>query len=147
MTFIDPNLALQATLPVDVPTLADAIERIVNNTGLERTRRRDMASALRSIAKALGRPPEILPASAHWLQRRLERVHHEQLGVTAKTWRNITSNAISALRHLGFAQQVARGGNEPLSPAWTVLADAIKDDMALHRGLSRFIYPVDSATP
>ncbi len=99
MSKIDPNLALQATLPVGGPTLADAIERIVNDTGLERTRRRDMASALRSIAKALGRPPEILPASAHWLQRRLEGVHHEQLGVTAKTWRNITSNAISALRH------------------------------------------------
>ncbi len=139
MNMIDPDLALQATLPVDVPTLADAIARIVNDPDLAPTRRRDMASALRSVAKALGRPPEILPASAHWLQPRLERAHPEQLGISAKRWRNISSDAMAALRHLGLAQQVARGRNEPLAPAWAVLAEAISDKTALHRRLSRFI--------
>jgi hypothetical protein len=63
MSRIDPNLALQATLPVDVPSLSDAVERIANDADLPPTRRRDMASALRSIAKALGRPPYAIHTS------------------------------------------------------------------------------------
>ena len=54
MSKIDPNAAFAATLPADAPMLADAIARIVNDRQLSETRRRDMASALRSIARALG---------------------------------------------------------------------------------------------
>ncbi len=139
MSKIDPNAAFAATLPADAPMLADAIARIVNDRQLSETRRRDMASALRSIARALGRPPAILPASAHWLQPRLERVHPEQLGVSAKRWRNIASDAIAALRHLGLARQVARSRSESLPSAWAALAASIEANTALHRGLSRFI--------
>ncbi|MEE8164179.1 MAG: hypothetical protein V3T64_01285, partial [Myxococcota bacterium] len=139
MNMIDPNLALKATLPMGVPTLADAIERVVKDHDLSETRRRDMASALRSIASAIGRPPEILPASVHWLEPRLERVHPEQLGISAKRWRNIASDATAALRHLGLAQRIARSRNEALSPEWAKLARPISDNTALHRGLSRFI--------
>lgn len=136
---IDANAALAATLPTDTVTLAEAIERITADAELSATRRRDLASALRTIARALGHPPEILPASVHWLRPRLERLHHAQLGLSAKRWRNVVSDAIAALRHLGLAQQVARDSAEPLPPEWMHMAAAIRDVPALHRGLSRFI--------
>lgn len=139
MIKIDADAALAATLPKDVPTLADAIARIVGDERLSVTRRRDMASALRSIARALGRPPEILPASTRWLQPRLERLHPEQLGISAKRWSNIASDAAAGLRHLGLARRVIRSRNEPLPPAWAKLAASIEDSTALHCGLSRFI--------
>ena len=125
MIKIDADAALAATLPKDVPTLADAIARIVDDERLSVTRRRDMASALRSIARALGRPPEILPASTRWLQPRLERLHPEQLGISAKRWSNIASDAAAGLRHLGLARWVIRSRNEPLPPAWATTASRV----------------------
>ncbi|MEQ9640309.1 MAG: site-specific integrase [Alphaproteobacteria bacterium] len=136
---IDANAALAATLPANAVTLAEAIERIMADAELAATRRRDLASALRTIARALGRPPQILPASVHWLRPRLERLHHEQLGLSAKRLRNVVSDATAALRHLGLAQQVARDNVKPLSPQWMSMAAAVRDVPALHRGLSRFI--------
>ena len=136
---IDANAALAATLPAGTVTLATAIERINASTDLTPTRRRDLTSALRTVARALGRPQEILPASVHWLRPRLARLHPEQFGVSAKRWRNVVSDATAALRHLGLAQQVARDGDDLLPGDWAELAAAIRDIPSLHRGLSRFI--------
>lgn len=67
-TDIHPHNAL---LPLGTPMYDQLIERIKRDESLSDTRRRDLVSGLRRVAKALGLPPEDVPADGRWLQPRL----------------------------------------------------------------------------
>jgi hypothetical protein len=81
---------------------------------------------LRQIAKALDRPPALIPARWTALRLPVSRLHHAPLGITAKTLANHKANLKAALRWLGGeAGLPVRGA--PLTPAWATLRDGIAD--------------------
>ena len=100
-----------------------------------------MASGLRGVAKALGRPPEAVPADPGWLQPRLGRVAPASLNLSAKSWSNTVSNARAAMAHFGCVRRRHHRKTD-LSPAWRVLWEAVlaSGDKTLRPALGRFVY-------
>jgi len=92
----------QAFVPKDTPMFSDLIARIGEDGGLKSTRRRDMISGLRRVAKAIGRAPQDVPCHGRWLQPRLAKIAPAALGLSIKTWQNAVSNARSAMAQAGI---------------------------------------------
>jgi integrase len=116
---------------VDKPTLiepsfADAIQAIEAATDLPPQKRAQWLSALRQIAKALGKPIEILPARWTAMQLNLKRLHPATVGANPKTLANQKSNVKAALRWFSKEHDVSPRG-APLTPAWAALRDDISD--------------------
>ncbi|NQV79367.1 MAG: site-specific integrase [Alphaproteobacteria bacterium] len=118
-------------------TLADAIECISRADDLTPTRQRDLISAVRRIAGILDRPAEQLPARLVDLKQGLNGVHPEQLNppISPKTWANLRSNLVAALRAAGANERKPR---KPLTSPWKELAGLLRDKR-LRDGLSRLI--------
>ncbi len=116
-------------------TLADAI-RAVEATDLSPTRRRDMASAIRTVVRLLESAPERLPASPRLLNRRLNEIAPAAKGMTPARWANIRSLLRASLALLGPS---APGRHlNALSPGWQHLWDSM-EARALKIGLSRLM--------
>ena len=107
-------------------SIADALAWLPTAPGLREEQRRQWMCSLRFITKALGRPPELLPARLTALAQPMARLHHTQMGVTAKTLANHKSNARAALKRFGREENVPLRGT-PLSPEWALLRDGIVD--------------------
>lgn len=99
--------------------------------------RQDLASAVRQVAKALGKKPEEVPANPRLLSIRLKSVSPQALGYAPARWNNIRSLLRKAL---ALVQPVMPGNSAvPLSPAWEVLFDMIKGKRAEGIRLSRLL--------
>lgn len=95
-------------------TLADVLAAIAGAELPER-RKQDLASAVRSVARALGRSPEQVPADPRLLASRLAEIAPQTLGFSTARWNNIRSLLRAAL---GLVTAVAPGRHlSPLSPA------------------------------
>lgn len=106
------------------PSFAEALAAIERAGDLRPDKRRHWSCSLRIIAKALGRPPELVPARWTAVRMPMGRLHHAPLGVTAKTLANHRANVRAAL--VWFAQEEnipIRGA--PLSPQWAPLSEHI----------------------
>lgn len=103
-------------LAVDAPTLADVLALIQVNPGLTPARCRDVASSLRTLARALGREPREVPAATDWLRARIQGLHHEQIGLSKKRWQNVRSDLRFALERAGHL--VRHSYLVPMSDAW-----------------------------
>jgi len=99
------------------PTFADALAAIAAADDLPAPKQRHWACSLRMIAKALDRPPHMIVA--RWTSARFPvgRLHHAQLGMTAKTLANHQSNAKAALLWFANENQVPSRG-AMLSAGW-----------------------------
>jgi integrase len=141
MRFIDPKNLETAFVKPGTPMLSDVIERLDEIAMLSPTRRRDMISGLRRVARALGRAPQEVPADPRWLQPRLAQILPAALGISQKSWVNTVSNAKSALAH---ADVIERRHNtiDDLMPEWWDLWRAVLDskDPTLPRALRRFVH-------
>ena len=103
-------------------TFADII-LLINNSNLTTRQKLDQSSAVRSVAKALGAPPETITAEPAALRRRLDGLSPSSLGVSKGRWANIRSLLGKAL---ALAQPMMPGRSvAPLSPAWQILADQL----------------------
>jgi len=144
MKQIDPKDLELAFVPPEVPRFAELIDKLPREDELSATRRRDMVSGLRRVAKALGRPPEDVPCDTRWLQPRLARISPAALGLSPKSWQNALSDARAALVHFGLAARRTNRAEE-LSPAWRVLWTAIlrSNDRTLQPALCRFVHFLD----
>lgn len=143
MQHIDPKTLETAFVRPGTPTLADLIQRLQEEgaeAGLRPERRRDMVSALRRVAAALGRAPQIVPADPKWLQTRLSRVEPAALQVSDKTWSNVLSNLRATLDHFGIVDRIWRRSD--LSPDWQALWSVVlaSKDPSLPPALSRFVH-------
>lgn len=126
---MDPNTVSRATLG----TVLKVIPEVVPGD----RQRQDMTSAVRQIAKALGKAPEDIPADARLLAIRLKSVAPEALGYAPARWNNIRSLLRKALRLVG---PMMPGNSEvTLSPAWEGLYDKIKDRRSERIRLSRLL--------
>jgi len=108
------------------PSVADVLAWIPAAPGLREGRRRQYTCSLRIVAKAIGKPPELLPARMTALAQPMSRLHHAQMGVTAKTLANHKSNVRAALKRFGREENIPLRG-APLSPEWAFLRDGIVD--------------------
>jgi hypothetical protein len=109
-----------AFVPKGTPMFSDLIVRLLADESLTETRRRDMISGLRRIAKAVNRAAEDVPAFGRWLQPRLEKLSPAAMGVTTKSWQNAVSEARSAMAQCGLVER-RWGRPSDLSSDWHAL--------------------------
>lgn len=136
---IDTDMAL---VPKGTPMFTDLIVTLERDQSLKPTRRRDMISGLRRVAKAIGRAPQDVPCHGRWLQPRLAKIAPAALGLKDKAWQNVVSNARAAMVHVGI---VERRDNRitDLSPAWQALWASVlasPQSKTLQPPLCRFIH-------
>jgi hypothetical protein len=124
--------------PVLIETsFADAITIISGAQELPEQTRRHWVTSLRQIAKALDKPPEVIPARYSAVRADLAQLHHAPAGLTVKTLQNHKSNAKSALLWLAREKGIPEHG-APLTPAWEQLRAKIRDSLVRFR-LSAFM--------
>lgn len=103
-------------------TLADVIAA-VQTADLTPQRRQNMASAVRTVARALGREQSEIPADPQALGRRLASVTAEQLGLSPGRWNNTRSLLRASL---ALMRPMMKGrSTTPMSAAWQALHDAL----------------------
>src|SRR5262245_19598098 len=112
---IPMTLALPA-----IETFADAIAVIAASPELPEQTRRHWPTSLRTIAKLLNQPLEVIPARYSALRPYLAELHHAPAGLTRKTVLNHQSNAKTALLWLELKMDMSERGI-PLTPAWEEL--------------------------
>jgi hypothetical protein len=115
---------MNTTKPLIEPSVADLLRTIEASPELIVAHRRHWACSLRITAAALGKPPELLPARWTALRQPISRLHHAQMGMTAKTLSNHKANVRAALSWFAKDENVPSRG-APLSPDWASLRDRI----------------------
>jgi len=101
--FSDPSLL----------SLKDLQSRILVNTDLPYTRRREIASAINSTGKWFSLPLEMIPASARFLRDRFKHVHPLNENISARRIENVRSLLMAGFR--------AEGVNTKLAPYMSVM--------------------------
>ena len=86
-----------------LPSLADLRQTIEARHDLPIVRRRDMASAIRTLAGWFSLPEENVPASAKFIREKLERVHAITASVSPRRIQNVRSLVLEAAMALGMA--------------------------------------------
>src|SRR5215212_10316909 len=108
------------------PSLEGALADIARAALLPEGIRQQWLCSIRQIAKALDRPLALLPARWTALRIPVDRLHHAQLEISAKTLANHKANLKAALRWMhGETGGPVRGA--PLISHWAKLRDGIKD--------------------
>jgi integrase len=118
-------------------SLAEVLERIEGDARLSATRRRDVASALRSLGRILALPLTAIPANPMWLRARLRRFHPQQAGISRKRWQNIRSDLGFALSQAGIVER--HSYLAPLSDDWSALFGLVTEER-LRWNLSRLAH-------
>ena len=108
------------------PSFAEAIRLIEGANELSAQTRRHWMCSLRQIARALDRPPEVIPARFSAIRLHLAKLHHAPLRMTAKTLANHKSNTRAALLWLRNERSIPRHG-APLTPDWDCLRSRLSD--------------------
>jgi integrase len=111
------------------------LELISLDVDLTLRQRQELTSALRTTAKALGRPPAEVPAHPLYLWERLQSFAPASVGLAEGRWRNVRSLLRSALKRVGLAYVPGRY-REPFTPAWEDLFRYL-NDRRIRLGLSR----------
>jgi integrase len=121
------------------PSLADLLAAIAADNNLSERKRQELASAIRTAARALGRPPENIPTEASLLANRLQEVAPAAIGLSRGRWNNVRSLLCSALARF---QQMSPGRHRnDLLPQWLLLSKKLasrSDKIALSRVLHFF---------
>lgn len=105
-------------------TLADVL-RAVDAAEFDKKKRENMASAVRTFAKAMRKSPEEIPADLRTLSGALERISPKAIGLAPGTWNNVKSHVRGSVRLLS-ATLPGRSTN-PISDDWKDLHSAIKN--------------------
>jgi integrase len=111
-----------AIAKVSRPTLEDLLV-LVRSAPMAERRRRDMLSAINTVARALDRPPAEILVDVRLLNTRLKQVAPAALGITPARWRNVLSLFRSGLALIG---PMMKGRSEaPMTKAWAALHQKI----------------------
>lgn len=102
-------------VPPSRATLADVLAAVQTAPMAER-RRQDMASAVRAVARVLGRSLAAIPADLRGLNARLKHASPKAIGLTASRWNNARSLLRSALVLIGPMMEGRTV--TPVSEAW-----------------------------
>lgn len=119
------------------PSLAGLITVIEGHAEASPRARREICSALRSLAKWFNLPPSAVPANRQHIRQKLARFHPLQAGVSERRLQNVRSLTSRAFRLAGLP-----GGPAsylcPLIPEWRALYDLLPSPYAAW-GLSRLM--------
>ena len=107
-------------------SLAKVRDRIAGDQTLSPTRRRDICSAINSMAKAARGTPEQIPADFEILRHRTADFHPAHANISQQRWRNVKSEVAFALKHLALPKAAAKR-LVPFLPDWQRLWDVIAD--------------------
>ena len=118
-------------------TIAELRAVLLADTALPATRQRDMVSALNALAKAFGKPAELIPTQPALLRPQLERLTPAMVGLKPGRWRNVQSLLGTALAHAGIVAIQGRLRTKP-SPEWTAILALLPYDAGRHFHLWRF---------
>ena len=118
-------------------TLADVILALPE-AGLPARRGREIASALRTLARGLGRPPERIPAEPGVIYRHDSgEIAPRAIGISPRRLRNIRSLARAGL---ALVRPMSPGRNtNALSPSWEALSSQLQSRW-VRTALSRFMH-------
>jgi len=129
---VDPNPFADLT----VISLATLKERVEEDRSVELLRRREICSAITTVAKWLNMPPEMIPAAMSYLRPSLGGLHPIPLGVSDRRIQNVRSLLLSAFRIAGISTKLAPY-TAKMSPAWQQLWDLMEGDRYGRTELSR----------
>ncbi len=129
--------ANKLTASTTAPTLADVLRHLEGDLGLDRRRRGEMCSALRTVCRVLGADPGSVPAEPRHLRLRLAKVTAAAAGVSLGRWSNIRSLTLTALKRAGIKSMPGRH-REPHALEWEELRARLPD-RRFRSGLSRFM--------
>lgn len=104
---------------------AEALIALVDAHNSSATRKRDLKSAIRSIARVLGIPVDQLPIDPVWLRPKLDAVVPAAHGLTEGTWGKRLSEFGQALKMAGIGKRLA---HIPLSGVWADLRQRLRSD-------------------
>ncbi len=121
-----------------LPSLADLRQRIEARHDLPLLRRRDMASAIRTLASWFSLPEENVPASAKYIREKLARVHAITASVSPRRIQNVRSLVLAAMRETGMSTKLAPYA-APFNAEWQRLWDLLEGDTYAKTELSRFM--------
>jgi site-specific recombinase XerD len=107
----------------DQMTLADVLDQIAGDTTLPQQRRRNLRSAIGAVGKLMDRDLTFLPANPGFYRKMFKGLHPEQCGLSKSRIRNIKSDVLFALKHVGCIEG-ARTHMAPLSVEWQALWDS-----------------------
>jgi integrase len=109
------------TLPA---TLDDVLTIVQTSPVLTARERQDMASALRTLARVLNRPPASLPCNMRSVRGLIETVAPARHDLSRGRWANIRSLVYRSLDLAGVRRLPGRS-SEPPSPAWERLFEPL----------------------
>ena len=122
------NPGPSAFLDPAAPTLARVLDRLTAAEPDPR-RRGEMASAVRTLGRVLGRLPHELPADTALLNRLMRTAMPAAVGVTPPRWANVRSLILRAMARTGCRIMPGRRLH-PLAPAWAALDGSLPDRFA-----------------
>ena len=94
---------------------------------LSKNRRRDLISAVNTVARLLNRRPAELPVNARDLRQRLSRVHPTQVGMSKKRFSNVMSDFTAALKLLP-KKKANRSRQRTELPSWRAFRASLETD-------------------
>ena len=97
-------------------TLTDLLPALDATTGLSDTRLRDLRSSIKRVALLVGNDPAGIPFDLPAISAKLALVNPVAAGLTAKSFSNIRSNFITAVKASGL-KSINRSAGTPLSPS------------------------------
>jgi integrase len=126
---------IQGTETIIPVTLRDVLNTVEGRDTLSATRRRDLRSSIKRVALLVGDDPARIPLDLRTISAKLATVSPAAAGLTSKTFSNIRSDFIAAVKVSGL-KPVQRPARTPLSPAWKKLYTGLSGRRA-QLGLSR----------
>jgi len=121
----------------DPKTLADVAKIIDADSALPASRRKAVATHLRTFARVQGKPLEALPADLAAYRTFLKNFHPETAGFGKRHWENVMSSFTFALQHCGLRVLPGRS-HAAMAPAWQELYNRLPDKYS-RSALSRFM--------
>ena len=131
-----PAVQQQDPSQVIPSTMSELIVAMLADPELTPARRRNLASSIRRLCRALELDPAQTPAAFWYLRERLERVHPTQAGIQPHRWETIRSDVAFALKRIGLAPDQPKPRAE-LSEIWTAVLSRMTALGLRHWGLSR----------
>jgi hypothetical protein len=109
-----------------VVTLADVLRRLEADEDLDARRRGEMQSAVRTISRALGADPSLIPAEPRYLRPKLAKLTPAMAGVSPGRLSNVKSLLLKSLKRVGLRSMAGRS-REPLAQEWEALRAVLPD--------------------
>jgi Phage integrase family len=117
-------------------SLQDVRDRLNASTALSNGRRRDLRSAVTTLAKLTGKPLAMLPLDLDFIRTTLDGMVPAQALVSHRRWVNLRSDLAAALNASGLQPMLKTAGVE-FAESWKEIFRGVSDLRVL-RGLTRF---------